>query len=173
MASSVEQQLCSAFKLTTTKHESNMMLFNHEGKLRKYEDVSEILDEFYKVRIDFYAQRKASLMKGLTGKLLVAKNRTRFIREIVSGELVIAARKKVDIENELATRGFDKAAVGNGDVSFAYLLNMSLTTLTAEKIEELERQQTLESAEHAAVAKKTVEAMYVDDLDENLRILER
>jgi hypothetical protein len=41
----------------------NMMLFNSEGVIRKYDTAEDILREFYELRLGFYTKRKAALLK--------------------------------------------------------------------------------------------------------------
>lgn len=46
------------FKLSTTLNTSNMVLFNLDGKLKKFNNVVEIFEEFYLIRLKFYEKRK-------------------------------------------------------------------------------------------------------------------
>jgi DNA topoisomerase II len=46
------------FKLTTTKTTSNMVLFDADGKIKKYSSAMEILEDFYLLRMSFYQKRK-------------------------------------------------------------------------------------------------------------------
>jgi DNA topoisomerase-2 len=39
-----------------------------------------------------------------------ASNKIRFIRAVISGELVLSNRKRADIEGDLAAQGYDKMA---------------------------------------------------------------
>lgn len=42
------------FKLSTTIPTTNMVLFNAEGKINRYANMCEILEEFYEVRLQAY-----------------------------------------------------------------------------------------------------------------------
>ena len=158
--------LLTTFKLTSSKSENNMMLFNSSGKLQKYNTCEEIIDEFYKVRIAFYAKRKTELLKDITDKLDVANNKARFLAEVIEGTLVLAARKRADIEADLVSRNYGLS----GD-SYSYLLNMSLTTLTTEKIVELKAKITQLSDSFDLISGETAESMYIHDLDDILAAL--
>jgi len=48
------------FKLETTLSLANMVLFDPKGCLKRYGSVQEILDEFYKLRIDLYRRRMST-----------------------------------------------------------------------------------------------------------------
>ena len=43
-----------------------MMLFDAEGKIKRYETPEQILEEFYDLRLAFYHKRKAALLKART-----------------------------------------------------------------------------------------------------------
>lgn len=46
------------FKLESFKNTSNMVLFDPEGKIKKYDSTSDILEDFYLLRLSFYQKRK-------------------------------------------------------------------------------------------------------------------
>ena len=50
-------------KLFTTISTTNMHMFNAECKLHKYNDVNEIIDDFFSVRMALYQKRKDYLVK--------------------------------------------------------------------------------------------------------------
>lgn len=53
-----QQGLLEYFKLTGKLSTSNMMCFDFDGKIKKYETPEEILEEFYPVRLAYYQKRK-------------------------------------------------------------------------------------------------------------------
>jgi DNA topoisomerase-2 len=53
-----EQGLLEFFKLTSKLTTSNMICFDFEGKIRKYDSPEEIIEEFYPVRLAYYQKRK-------------------------------------------------------------------------------------------------------------------
>ncbi len=53
-----QQGLIEFFKLTTKINTSNMMCFDFDGKMKKYDSPEEILEEFYPVRLAYYQKRK-------------------------------------------------------------------------------------------------------------------
>ena len=46
------------FKLQSTKSTTNMHLYNKDGSIKKYDNVYQIMDEHYYVRLNMYAKRK-------------------------------------------------------------------------------------------------------------------
>lgn len=55
-----EKGLHEFFKLTTKISTSNMICFDFNGKIKKYDSAEEILADFYPVRLAYYERRKAS-----------------------------------------------------------------------------------------------------------------
>ena len=42
------------FKLTASISITNMVLFDEQGKITKYNNLREIMEQFYKIRLQFY-----------------------------------------------------------------------------------------------------------------------
>ena len=55
------QGLEEFFKLTTKMSTSNMICFDFEGKIKKYNAPEEIIEDFYPVRLKYYQKRKVRL----------------------------------------------------------------------------------------------------------------
>ena len=53
-----EQGFVEYFKLTSKINTSNMICFNFEGKIQKYQSPEEIIEEFYPKRLAYYQKRK-------------------------------------------------------------------------------------------------------------------
>jgi DNA topoisomerase-2 len=53
------------FKLTTTMSANNYVLFDKFGKIKKYDDEVQILEEFFNERFDLYKKRKDYLIRVL------------------------------------------------------------------------------------------------------------
>lgn len=63
MAKVLEEGLLERFKLTKQVATSNLVAFDTNGQIRKYEKVEEILEEFYRYRFAMYAERKVRRLK--------------------------------------------------------------------------------------------------------------
>lgn len=162
---SAEENLLHNLKLVSILHASNMMLFDRNGKLQKYSSTADIMEEFYSVRIDYYNKRKAFLLDDLQRQRIIAENKYRFIKEIIESELIISKRKKTDIEKDLFSRKYHASEDGHSG-PFNYLLNMSLGTLTEEKLAELEKQVQELKTRWEYVHIKTVYEMYKEELQD-------
>jgi DNA topoisomerase-2 len=52
------QGLIEFFKLTSKINTSNMICFDFDGKIKKYDSPEDILEAFYPVRLAYYQKRK-------------------------------------------------------------------------------------------------------------------
>lgn len=55
-----KQGLYEFFRLTSKINTSNMICFDFEGKIKKYDSPEEILEDFYPMRLAYYQKRKVS-----------------------------------------------------------------------------------------------------------------
>ena len=60
MSKVLEEGLLERFKLTKQVATSNLVAFDSQGRIHKYEKVEEILEEFYVYRLHMYIERKVS-----------------------------------------------------------------------------------------------------------------
>ena len=60
MKSALDEGLLEKFKLTKTIGTTNLVAFNTQGRIHKYENPEEILEEYYHYRIGMYTKRKVS-----------------------------------------------------------------------------------------------------------------
>lgn len=62
MKKAEEQGFHEFFKLTGKLNTSNMICFDFENKIKKYNSPEEIIEEFYPVRLGYYQKRKVSFI---------------------------------------------------------------------------------------------------------------
>jgi len=58
-----ESDIIKTFKLSTTLSINNMNLFDHNDKLKHYNEVYEICDDFIGIRLDYYEKRRLHLIQ--------------------------------------------------------------------------------------------------------------
>jgi len=95
-----------AFRLRSTISMNNMVLFDAEGKIQKYDTALDILQDFAKTRLVMYEKRKAFLLGRLTRECEILTAKARFILMVVQGQIVIKRRKILDLVNDLRKSGF-------------------------------------------------------------------
>ncbi|KAI0935640.1 hypothetical protein AcV5_004006 [Taiwanofungus camphoratus] len=186
------QGLLDYFKLTTKINTSNMICFDFDGKIKKYNSPEEIVEEFYPKRLAYYQKRKDFMANELQIELERFSNQARFVQMIVDKELIISNRKKLDIVEELRKKQFrafpkvskakaageteavveeddeEEGSASNGvpvSRDYDYLLGMPIWSLTKEKIEKLRQQATEKEAELLALLELTPISIWQKDLD--------
>ncbi|KAF8167878.1 DNA topoisomerase [Crassisporium funariophilum] len=178
-----KQGLLEFFKLTGKINTSNMICFDFEGKIKKYDSPEDILEDFYPMRLAYYQKRKDFLANEIQTAFEKLTNQARFVQMIINKELVVSNRKKADIVTDLRKfkfRAFAKVAAAKasgedeaaleeeeegeqGD--FDYLLGMAIWSLTKEKIERLRDQAATKEAELLALLEKSPKDLWNTDLD--------
>src|SRR3990167_5240494 len=94
------------FKLTTTLSTANMVLFDPNLKIRKYDAVADILNSFYHVRLEFYRKRKAYQLRVLEREIILNKQKKLFVEAVNDGRIVLARKNKKDIVQQLKKEHF-------------------------------------------------------------------
>eukprot|EP01084_Bolivina_argentea_P113088 201633_1 len=112
---SLDEQFLKDMKLISSMACSNMVLFDTDHKIKKYQKVEDILQEFYEARLRAYHERKKAMLASMEHELLKIKNQARFIMMVVDEELIIAKRKRMQVIADLRRHKFDvwKAAKAN------------------------------------------------------------
>ncbi|KAF9258616.1 DNA topoisomerase II [Marasmius fiardii PR-910] len=189
-----EKGLIEYFKLTSKITTSNMICFDFDGKIRKYDSPEEMLEEFYPKRLEYYQKRKDFLASELQNAFERLSNQARFVQMIVDKKLTVSGRKKADIVVDLRSHNFRpfpkkkvKATADQEDAGeeveeeeeegpntdFDYLLSMPIWNLTREKIEKLRQQGAEKEAELVAVLNRSPKDMWRIDLDNFLEVHEK
>lgn len=94
------------FKLQTMINTSSMCAFDELNCLRKFESVSEIIEEFYTLRLKMYQKRKDYLEGMLQAECDRLSAQARFIVEKCSRDIVVENKKRKIIVEELIRRGY-------------------------------------------------------------------
>ncbi|KAJ6627017.1 DNA topoisomerase [Mycena sp. CBHHK59/15] len=183
-----EKGLVEFFKLTSKITTSNMICFDFDGKIKKYNSPEEIIEDFYPVRLAYYQKRKDHLASELQNIFEKLTNQARFVKMIVDKELVISNRKKADIVSDLRKHKFrpfpkiskakeageeenaleeEEQGTSNGS-DYEYLLGMAISSLTREKIEKLLQTAQEKEAELLALLQISPKQMWNTDLDKFL-----
>jgi DNA topoisomerase-2 len=191
MKNANEEGLEERFKLSKSIATSNMVAFDPQGRIHRYANVEEIMDEYYNFRLDLYAKRKAHLLAEMGRDLDRLSNQARFVQMIIDGKLVISKKKKAVLVAELKKQGFksftkveeaaeagetepamqdedDDADVELAASAYDYLLGMPLWSLTQERVEKLRKQIGDKEMEVDALIKLSKEDLWRRDLDEFL-----
>jgi len=132
--------------------------------------VCKVIDDFMPVRLDTYHKRKQAQVEALEGTVNILENKARFVDSIATGSIDLSW-PVTQLEDHLRNEGYfgkqtaaeAAASVDDEDVSgtnFKYLLDMPLSSLSADRVVSLKKQEadTSNSLEH--LKNQTVRAMH-------------
>ena len=148
-------------KLYNTSSTTNMNLFNSEDKLKKYDTVDEIIDDYYEIRLEYYDNRKENLIENLERELLVLSNKARYIQEVLDGTIDLRKKKKQDISNMLSEKDYN---VIDDDDEFKYLIRMPMDAVSEENVEKLLNEHQQKEVELDRIKATTIEEMWLKEL---------
>lgn len=139
----------------------NMHLFSWDNTIKKYNSVNEIIDEFYKLRLEKYGERKEHMLMTLenTAKYLEAK--IRFLAMVNDGTIQIYKKTKTIIESQLEQHAFPKS---NNDNTYNYLTSMSILSFSEEHTQRLQQQLDQTHVDIRQLESKTPGQLWLDDL---------
>ena len=187
-------ELIKLFKLTSNIPTTNMVLFDSKNKIKKYNNVEEIINEFYEVRLDFYKQRKNYLLAKLGFALEKNKHKKKFINMVLEGELPFKGTKnKKEVFKLLQSKGFTslnelkkkysdafkvkstEIVTENNDnnkedvLDYDYLMNMNIWSLTYEKVNDLDETIKNQTSEYDFLSKSKPEDLWIKDLEDFIK----
>lgn len=161
------------FKLASSKNLSlnNMHLYNSEGAIQKFNQVTDIIRDWSKVRLQKYAERKESQVKALEMRLRMMSAKVRFIQEIIDGTLKVMNVKIKEVEEQLVTKKYPKLKDEEdedvkGEAGYAYLTKLPIHHLTYEKKQALERDMSALEEVLKALKAKSIQSIWGEELDE-------
>ncbi|TPX18909.1 uncharacterized protein E0L32_011387 [Thyridium curvatum] len=192
MKATLEEGILERFKLKKSIGTTNLVAFDVNGQIRKYEKVEDILEEFYLYRFGKYTERKSHWLKVLDADYRKLCNQYRFVQEIMEGKLVVSRKKKAVLVEELRARkyeAFSKAEkkiktsdeeaeeeqqqaeevaedTDTGSRDYDYLLSMPIYSLTNERLEKLKKEIEAKKAEHDELDKLSEKDLWCRDLDD-------
>lgn len=154
-----EESLLKVFRLTKSLPE-NLNCIDENNKIREFNTVEEILEDYIRIRKTYYEKRKDYLTKKLRGELDVLISKYVFCDGVVNETIRVTKVPKDKIIENISK--IEKIVKVND--SYDYLLRIPIVQLTKEKLEELEAQIRKGAEELKRVMASTVESMWTEDL---------
>ena len=152
-------------KLSTTHSITNMHLFDANEHLKKFNTASEIIEEYYGVRLAFYDKRKKYQMDTLEKELIILSNKARYINDNLSGKIDLRRKKKDEIKKILTDFKYEQMEY-SGDINFNYLIKMPMDSVSEEAVEKLMKEEEKKENELTLLASLSIEDMWLIELDE-------
>lgn len=162
------QEFEKRFKLTSSFKTSNMVAFDEEGIIHKYESVGEILEAFYGERLAAYGRRKTHMLDQLRKALVELNARLVFVKAVVEKRLIIANSEDDELLAGLKGLGVPplSAPESPDDLkAYDYLLRMRVDRLKSSAVRELETEVSTAKAKMEDLERTGIEALWLKDLD--------
>jgi len=138
-----------------------MNLFDENGKIYSYKDQYEILDKFIDLRIHYYELRKKNILSKLEEQKRYTVNKMKFINCVLKKEIVFENKTKENIIKQIESKQIEK----HHD-SHDYLINISLISLSKDKLEELQQSYNKVKLEIDKVTAITETDMWLSELED-------
>ena len=148
-------------KLYTTKTSTNMHMFDETEKLKKFDNVEDIIDYYINIRRNIYKLRKDYLLKALKTELLVLTNKARFITDILNDKIILKRKKKEEVINMLNHAKYDCI---DDDNEFKYLTKLPMDSVTEENVEKILKDRDDKNKELEILINKTEDMIWFEEL---------
>lgn len=157
-------------KLVTTGGTGNMHAYDSTGRLRKYETVATLIDDYYEVRLECYTERKKAMICVIESEIKLLSNKVRYIQENLDGTIDLRRKGKEEIQVILNAKGYD-TSVGTGvgdqeDVNYKYLVKMPMDSVSDENVVKLNAEHRTKMDALAALNASTPSSMWLGELAE-------
>ena len=128
-------------KLHSYLYTSNMVVFDENQQICKYDNPQGILKEFCKIRLNYYIKRKQQQIELLKIEICFLKNKERFVKEVIEEKINIMNEKEENIINQLKESNYDKnpKKENSEEEDYEYLLRMQVRTFSQEKVNQLHK----------------------------------
>ncbi len=148
-------------KLTTTIKTSNIHMFDENSRLKKFENVDELIFDYYPVRLAAYQKRKDYLVAALQQRMLVLSNKARYIEYNLIDKIDLRRKTATAVDTMLDGFQFDRV-----DDEFKYLVKMPMDSVTIENVDKLRKERDETKVELDALIATSLEQMWLKELDE-------
>ena len=159
------------FKLNTRLNTTNMYLYSTDNTIKKYNQPTEILEEFYHIRLEYYQKRKDYLLEVLQKDLDIMASKVQFIEDVMNDVIVIFRQKKDVIIEQLEKHNYPTFKLNTDTATYNYLLDMKILTFSEEKLEALKEDRDIKQGELTDLQSKDKYDLWNDDLDEFMKEL--
>ena len=134
---------------------------DENNRVKEYNSIQEILDDFITIRLRYYNKRKEYLLEELKKQLAKDYSKYLFCSGIIKKTIKVSNVKKDDIVKQL--EAIEKIVKVDG--SYSYLINMPIHSVSKETMEELKKKIEAAKEEYKKIKATTIQDMWLEDLD--------
>ena len=154
-------------KLYSINSTNNMHLFNSKEQLTKYDTVEDIIDEYYKVRLQYYTKRREFLLEKIKHELVEMTNLAKYIQYTLDDKIVLKRKTNDEINKMLEDMGFDRMKDRTSDkLSYNYLIKKPMDSVSDENVEKIMKERSVKEKELEMLESKKEEDIWLEELDD-------
>lgn len=127
----------NTLKLVNTLSTTNLVLFNDQGRLKKYSSITDIMNEFCSVRLHYYKLRIEHTIETLTIEYNKVKSKHKFLTLVMKRELNLFESKEEELVKE-----FKRLNLVTIEDSYDYLLSLPVRSFTLKRTTQLKETLT-------------------------------
>ena len=136
-----------------------MHLFNEHEQLKKYDNIYEIMDDFYQVRLKTYDVRKQYLLDDITKQLNKISNKVKYIMGVLNDKIDLRRKQTHIIMDLLIDFGLDMF-----DDSYNYLIKMPMDSVSEENVEKIMNEKENKETELNILKSKDIKDIWSEEL---------
>lgn len=159
LKSMTDDELLNTLGLVKTVSEIYTAI-NADMRVQVFDSAKEIIDYYIGVKMKYLQKRKDHLLQKMDSDIRFDTSKYLFIKNIVEDKLIINKRKKDDIVKDLAKI----ENIITRDDSYDYLLNMSIQSLTEERMKRLLQDIKETKTKLDVISNTSLEKMWQDEL---------
>ena len=148
-------------KLSTTNTNTNMRLFDAKDKLKKYETVESIINDYFETRFEMYQVRRNYMIDALTKELVLLSNKARYIKENLDGTVDLRKKNKAQVSTMLQEKGYD---ILDNDSEYRYLVKLPMDSVTEENVEKIFKERENKATELEVIKNTSANQMWTKEL---------
>ena len=157
------------FKLASTWRTTNMVAFTKDMKIKKYDCVGDIIEEYYIERLVKYEERRKKEIDTLKREAMEADAKARFLTGVLNDtidlrrktdEQIVQIMKKHDLPPLSETKNVDSVD------SYVYLLRLRIDRVKASAIEDAEKAVMKAQEMLKKLEETTAVTMWLNELEE-------
>lgn len=160
------KSIYAKFKLIAYENLYNIVAFDSNDILKKYNSIKEYIDEYYDWRYALYEKRKDYLIKKYTSQLEILKWKMKFIIDYNDGTITLYKVKIDDVIKQLEELEYPKLGEDDDTTpSYKYLLNITVYRMTLEEVNKLKDKIKSKNDELNIIMETSVEEQWKHELD--------
>jgi DNA topoisomerase-2 len=149
--------------LTSTNTNTNMHMFDENQRLRKYNTIYDIIDNFMNVRATYYIKRKEHQLEKLQRLVTLLSNKARFIQLQCDDVIDLRRKKKDAVVEMLKSHDFDCI---DDDDEYKYLRSMPIDSVIEENITKLLNERNDKKKEYDTLFSTSTTDIWTNELNQ-------